>query len=342
TRTGVICEPNGAINNSGSTGDDSARAWLDANLKAHASILNLMGLWDLKRLTVDEIRECELAAVRAGPRFVVEEAVLPQALARAAAGRAWLAGSLTLAQRGSAPFHGTALVRVELAGGSGEPFRSLALPEPPLAQLLPGQTQVLPIFMELPSALNAPLRVRVALADHDRGPLQLGNDPADADGWLPLGTVSSDEGRSLSPLFDLATGRLGAAAGVSTTRSGEALRLSGTATGWSYAFAASDTKVDPKRLYVMRVRVRARPGKLPGSALSFKFGINDAKGAWTGNINTPKYDFAAPDTWQELTAIYRPRPGDGTLMLAAEKGRTAPSDVDAEIAAWTVHAVPAP
>jgi hypothetical protein len=70
--------------------------------------------------------------------------------------------------------------------------------------------------------------------------------------------------------------------------------------------------------------------------------VEETDGSWGGNEDTSKYDFAQPWSWQELTAIWRPKPGDAKFGLAIEKGGTDPAGIDAEISDWTVEAVPVP
>jgi hypothetical protein len=58
-------------------------------------------------------------------------------------------------------------------------------------------------------------------------------------------------------------------------------------------------------------------------------------------VDTPAYDFAAGG-WQDLEAVLAPEAGEAAFMTAAEKGTTSPSGVNAEIAEWTVEAIPVP
>lgn len=341
-RVGFIAEPNGAITNSGEGPDQVAR-WFKAQLGYHASVCNVMGLWDLKDLSAREIETCRDAARRVGYRLVVDEAVLPRTVGSAGG---WLTGRITVSNHGVAPAYGSAAyLALELVRDGKPVARETLHPDPPLADLLPGASLAQEVLVALPETLGpGPVAVRAAVVDPVHGPLALGNDPSSADGWVALGTVEAGAGTGRSsPVFDLAAAPVTPASGVTATPGPAGVTLKGTsASEWNFGWGPGTFKVVPRTVYVMRVRVRGKPSAIADSRLYFKFGVDRADGSWGGNIDTPKYDFARSNEWQTLTAIYRPRPGDASFNIAVEKGRTEPSSIDAELGGWTVTAVPVP
>jgi len=338
-RVGFIAEPNGSIIDSGE-GRFPARDWFAGQFKYHASVCNLMGHWDWDEFTPDDIAACREAARKVGYRLGVEEAVLP----KTAAAPGWIAATVTLANRGVAPCYGAAgYWAVELRDGSRAVVARTIPVDPPLAELMPGATMKQPFLLSLPRGMNSGrLEVRIALVDAVHGPFDLANDPPEPGGWVRLGTVTvapaAAAGRTV---FSFPAGKVWAAAGVTIKELASGIALSGTAAeSWNYGGGPGTFPVTPNTVYTMRARVRARPAG--DSALYFKFGVETAAGEWAGNENAPRYDFAKPWTWQELSIMWRPQPGDARFGIAIEKGRTTPSGIDAELGEWTVEAVPVP
>ncbi len=360
TRVGFVAEPNGSITDSGD-GTVRIEDWFKAQLDWHASFINLMGIWDLKDLTPAQIEHCRDAARRAGYRLVVEEAVLPRTVGWE---RRWLAGRIRIGNRGVAPPYGSAAyLAVDLVRDGRVSLHTTLHPEPPLADLLPGTTASYDLLVEPQPGAGigggGHDEVRIAIVDPVHGPLALGNEGVAADGWLSLGYVDvagppdalppftiKGPGRPALPpgcLFDLAASDVSPAPGVTVTRGPSGPTLKGTnAAEWNYGYGIGNVKVAPHTVYVMRVRVQARNSAIADSQLYFKFGVNRKDGSWGGNIDTAKYDFARAGEPQILTAVYRPAAGDGSFGIAIEKGRTAPSSIDADILEWNVTAVPVP
>lgn len=343
-RTGLICEPSGGINREYGGGTAPVADYFAANLKYHPSVMNIMGMWDLEKLTAAERMMCADAARKVGSRLAVERVTIPESLARLKDGSCWLAGRVRVVQRGVAPYRGTAAIALAISGPGLHPVRRLVYPVPPLSELLPGEKRDEGFLFQVSPAEGAEeMYLRVGVHDLDRGPVELGNERQDEAGWLPVGAVAvpSPAGGNARTVFDAGRDGVRAAEGVQIEKTGTGARLKGTsASGWSYATGPSGTGVKRGCIYVMRVRVRAG-GNDPG-ALYFKFGVDDKRGKWAGNFNSPKYDFAAAGTWQVLEIVYRPRPGDAKLMVAIEKGTTSPAGIDAEIGDWTVAEIPVP
>jgi len=349
-RVGFIAEPNGAITNSGE-GPNQVPRWFEAQLGFHASVCNLMGLWDLKDLSAQEIESCRDAARRVGYRFAIEESRLPKA---SVLWNGWLAGQIKIDNRGVAPAYGSAAyLAVELVQQGKVVNQTTLHPDPPLSELMPGAVAAQDLLMKVDAGGwggSPPCEVRVRIVDPIHGVIELGNDGLSADGWLSLGNVEiygpGDTYPSPPPpgrLFDLATSTVSPAAGVVMEKSQAGITLKGTSqTEWNYGWGPGSIRISPHTVYAMSVRVRARPSSIADSALYFKFGVDRKDGSWGGNIDTAKYDFARANEWQTLTAIYRPRPGDTSFNVAIETGRTAPSSIDADLGEWTVTAVPVP
>jgi len=341
TRAGILCEPSGGVNRAYYGEKVAARDYLEANLKWHPSVLNLMGMWDIETFTADDRKACEEAARRVGYRLRVESAKLPVTAGRRAV------FSVEFGNAGVAPFFGTAVVDAGLFIAPGKPLVSgTFIPGPPLAKLMPGGRQVQLFVLDLPAGTGAgKAEVRVRVRDLARGPLQLGNEGAGPDGWVMLGETKVDPATaSGQPAWDLLSVPVWAAKGVTVAQdAGGVLRVEGINDGdWNMAGALAETKVKPGAMYIMTARVRAWPVAGASGSLYLKFGSNDAKGGWSGNFNTPKYDFAVPGTWQELKVEWRPGPADATFMVAVEKGTTEKAGVKAEFGEWKVEEIPLP
>lgn len=340
TRAGILCEPAGGVNRAYYGERIAARDYMEANLKWHPSVLDIMGMWDIEAFTPDDRKACEDAARRAGYRLRVESAKLPVRAGRRAV------FSVEFGNAGVAPFFGTAVVDAGISIAGKVVATGTFLPGPPLAKLLPGGRQVQLVVLDLPAGTRAGKAVvRVRVRDLAYGPLQLGNEGAGAGEWVTLGETEVDPAaESAGPAWNLMALPLWAAEGVTVAKdAGGVLRVEGTNDGdWSYAGALAGTKVTPGAMYVMTARVRAWPlAGVPGS-LYLKFGSNDSKGAWTGNFNTPKYDFAVPGTWQELKVEWRPGAADAAFMVAVEKGMTGKAGVKAEFSGWKVEVIDLP
>ena len=347
TRMGIICEPSGGISRSYHGGKASVAEYFKANLKWHPSVLNLMGMWDLKKLSAGEKKICEDAARKAGYRLTVDEVVLPKVIARPESGKGscWLPGRITFSQRGVAPYYGSAVVVLKLIVSGKVLARRTIMPEPPFSQLLPGKTHQQNFLLEIPAGFpGREIAVLAAVEDIAAGPLELGNAGQDAEGWLPLGSIKVSAGRKgEGRVFELGRDKLWTDEGVQAVGTAEGVRLTGVSeSGWNYGGRSPRIKARSDRIYIMKIRMRARKAKKNPGRVYFKFDVEEKREKWKGNINTPKYDFSAPWTWQELSAIYRPKGRDAEFMVAIEKGTTAPSGIDAEIGEWTVTAIPVP
>jgi hypothetical protein len=337
---GLICEPSGGINRSYTGEKVPVKNYIEAVLKSRPSVVNLMGLWDLKDLSQADIQALREAAPKIGYRFSVESAVLPSTLQAVPGHPAYLAGKISLANQGGAPYFGSALPVLEIRSKNQLLSRQTLMPQPPLSQIQPGSSRDIRFFAALTlSAEVKSLDLSLALMDLKNGPLQLANANQSPQGLLLLGRVSVNVNAKAALPENL---KPAPSQGISLTQTSEGWMLEGKNEGsWGYAGLPS-FKIKAKHAYVMRVRLRAWARVASPDPIHFKLGVNDAQGNWISNIGSGKYDFSKSGIWQDLSVSFQPQPPAATLQPAMEKGRTAASSLKAEIASWVLEEVPLP
>ncbi|MES2201132.1 MAG: hypothetical protein V4498_02665 [candidate division FCPU426 bacterium] len=337
-QVGLICEPSGGINRSYTGETVPVSRYLDAVLKAGPSVVNLMGLWDLKSLTASDRQVLRQAANKIGYRFRVEELVLPSVVESSPEGTAYLAGKIRLVNEGGSSYFGAALPVLSLRSAGVVVASQALMPQPPLSQIPPGGHQ--DIRFLIPLKAKGVLKLSLTLMDLQKGPLGLANAEQAADGSLALGSVALRAGGKTLGHVEWAPNP---SQGIKVARTDEGWMLEGKNQGdWSFAGIGKNIPVKANCAYEMRVKIRAWPLNGLADPIHFKLGINDAKGAWITNIGSGKYDFSKTGIWQELTVSYTPQPGAAFLQPAMEKGRTAASSLKAELASWTLDEVPLP
>ena len=345
-RTGLIYEPSGGINREYHGGPVEPAAYFEANLAWHPSILNLMGMWDLKELSPAEQEACLAVSLRTGSRLVVERMVVPDQVVLRSDAPSWIPLRIAISQQGSAPYHGTVVLVIDLLQKGKRVLRREAMPVPPLSELLPGKTQEDLILIEAPpEAKPGNLDVKMVLRDVRIGPVEFANEPRDKNGWLEVCSLKAARERKAPPvLYDaVKSGGLEPSEGVTLETSAGGIRLTGTSTGgWNFANTARDFEVKPGCFYHLRAKLKAERAAGGTEELHFKFGVELADGTWGGNVTTPVYDFSKQGTVQELATLYRPGPGDAKFGIAVEKGHTGTAFVDAVIESLVVEEIPVP
>ena len=341
-RVGIILEPAGAVHRDHTGAKTSVRPYVSAARKTRPSIVNLMGLWDIRDFTPDDIVACRELAMELGYRFVVQSCTLP----RSVSGDRF-ALRLTLVQRGLSRFFGTATFRLGFWQDGVERASTHLFPPRPLSELESGDVLNERYVVATPSGLKAgKVSLRLSLEDIERGPILLANAGCDPGGLL-LGEVDwgLPAGSPADRIDILAKGpsRISTAQGVSVHPVAAGMAITGIAReGWSY-LSADRVDATTDKLYRMRLRIRARTMDVPRRQPYVHFAVLDHNGGWLRNRDSSPYDFSKPWTWQELTVEYSTSSkDDATLVPVLGKGGTEALSIDAEIAGWTVDVLPLP
>ena len=348
-QVGFIIEPAGGINRGFFGAPVPVKKYFDAVMQSHPVIVNLMGLWDLNKLADSDIRECREMAKKIGYRFVIKEVILPKKVNIPNNESTKFPIKLTIAQQGAAPFHGSAVINIELISKNKTIKQQTLFPRSPLSQILPGEEYAQTFLIEVPENLKAnSLSLYLSIQDMKHGNIIPANKNTDPAGRLLIGSLIIDKAaRSASYIFEMnkntKPATLRAESGVVIKKSDNGWKIKGESeSGWNFA-GSRRYKVKPKHLYKMKIKLRAWKGDIKDSMLFFKFGIDNENGHWLRNVNTPRYDFNEPGSWQELSVLYQPESSEEyQFHLAIEKGRTSPSTINAEIISLTVEEIPLP
>ena len=341
-RVGIILEPAGAVHRDHTGAKTSVRPYLIAARETKPSIVNLMGLWDIRDFTQDDIAACRELATAIGYRFVLRSCTLPRSI-----GNDRFALRLALAQVGLSRFFGTATLRLGFWQDGIERASSYVLPPKPLSELSNGAVLNERYILAAPAALKpGKVSVRLSLEDIERGPIMLANAGCDSAGLL-LGEVDwiDPPGSSEDRIDILAKGpaHIQTAQGVSAHPATSGIAITGTSKeGWNY-LSADRMDASTDRLYRMRMKIRARTPDVPRRQTYIYFAVLDNKGNWLRNRDSSPYDFSKPWTWQELTVDFMSTSqNEATIIPFLGKGATEALSIDAEIADWTVDVLPLP
>ncbi|MBN8217302.1 MAG: hypothetical protein J0L75_11720 [Spirochaetes bacterium] len=342
-RTPWILEASGGINRGYFGEPIPLPKYFEAVQKFQPHVVNLMGMWDLRKLVPEERAFLGEQGKRIGYRLQIAKAVLPaRVLVRSGEAPA-LPFSVTLAQNGAVPFMGEAVYRLRFTQEDKILYETTWVPEEPLSTLLPGQKRSERAYVALPAGFPAkPTRLSLALRDLSQGGLLPDNAAVEAGGFVSLGTFGfeaaakgSGGGEILSQFAEAALPE-----GMERVKSADGWILRGREDkAWSYAsFPGPD--LAPGAAYVMKVSVRAWKSEIADSSLKFKIGVKKPGEDRVRNYNTELYDFTRAGEWQELTLTYQPKEAEKIGLFAVEKSRTAPSTLHAELRSWTLEARP--
>jgi hypothetical protein len=341
--TGFILEPAGGINRGFSGEPVPVDDYLKAILANRPSIVNLMGLWDLDKLTDSDKKTCESAGKKIGYRFQVKEVVIPKTIVKIKESGALLPIRITVSQNGGAYYFGQSVVYIKLTQGDKIVYEQGLVPVKPLSETAPGDKTAGSYFLNLPADTAYGItRVYTAIRDLKYGFLNPDNKDAGEDRFVYSGSLSIEDKPGDSPvLFELSKNgfpkTLKASGDIKISVSENGYSIKGVnQSDWSYAGAYGEAV--PGYLYIMKARLRAWKGEIPDSRLFFKFGVHKKNWDWLKNVNSSEYDFLNQGTWQELTATYLVQsPEEAILLYSIEKGRNGPSSINAEISSWIVQ-----
>lgn len=341
-RTPWILEASGGINR-GYFGEPIPLEKYFAAIRTHEPhVVNLMGMWDLGKLKPEEQQFLAGEGRRVGYRLQIQKAILPNQIAARSGEACAVPFSITVKQNGAVAFIGDCVYALRFSQEGKAIFETTWIPEEPLSTLKPGQKRSERLYVNLPKAFPAKTtKLSVAIRDLRQGFLRLDNAFVEEEFFVPLGNFSFQSGPS-SGLMDCLSSLVKATAseGMEIGRSGDSVLLKGREEkGWSYAIFPGQA-MKPEFTYVMKVQVRAHKTQVSDSRLKFKIGVKKSGETSVRNINTEHYDFDRPGEWQELSLSYQPKEGEEIALFAVEKGRTAPSTLNAEIRLWTLEARP--
>lgn len=340
-RTPWILEPSGGINR-GFFGEPIALPrYFEAVAKHQPHVVNLMGMWDLGKLKPEEQQFLAEQGRRIGYRLQVRKAVLPNTVTLRAGEAPAVPFSVTIAQNGAVPYLGDAMYRLRFKQDGKTVFEQDWVPDEPPSTLMPGKDRGERFWVGLPKGFPAkPTALSLAIRDLRAGFLRPDNAAVEDVFFVPLGRFSpqpapagKNNGELLSRL-----GEATAPAGMEIAKSAEGITLKGREEkGWSYAnFPGPD--LESGSIYVMKISVRAWKSAVADSRLKFKIGVRKPGESGVRNYFTESYDFEQSGEWQELALQYQPKEPETIGVFGIEKGRTAPSTLNAEIRSWTLEA----
>ncbi len=349
-KVGIIAEPCGGINRNWDGSRASVKKYFDTVIKHHPSIANIMGIWDLKRLSKNDIEICREAAGKIAYRFAIKKVIIPEKIAIPNKDENInFPIKIVIANNGNAHYYGSSVFKVKLVNKKNKKVlaEQPLIPNPPISQLLPGKEQAQVFLINIPRNFETdePL-LYLAVEDYQHGALMLGNKGQEKDGRILLGELKishSKEAQSL--IFDISkfslssTESLYSTDGVSIKKNTKGnWEITGTSsTAWWYGCTAK-YKIKPNARYKMKIKVRAWQNEIKGSKLFFKICLVAGDDKDIRNINSSLYDFNSAGQWQEFLLEYNNRqPDEARLYMAIEKGKTAPSSIKAEIESWTLE-----
>ncbi len=346
-QVGFIAEPAGGINHDYFGGPYSVTDYLNSIIYNRVSIANLMGMWDLNKLSDADIKTIYNAAQKIGYRFAVTKIVMPDTVNMISGEALKVPIKTTIRQDGSAPYHGTAVIDISLFRNKKKIVSQAFMPGVPLSQILPGKEQEYTIMLDIPKNIKTgTTTVKLALDDLNYGHLKTANFPLDKMNNIILGPIDIHKGTS-SSFIKLRTDdvfkNLQAQPDVEIKKDKNKWKLYGRAkAGWDYAHTSA-FPIKLNTLYRMTVKMKAWKRDIKTSLLFFKFGISNSDHQWIRNINTSGYDFNKEGTMQEFSTFFQQKfDGESWYYLAIEKGNPEPATINAEIISWIIEEVPLP
>jgi len=346
-KVGFIFEPAGGINHDYFGGPYSVQDYFTSLIYNKASIANLMGMWDLNKLTDADIKIVYNATKKIGYRFAVTRVIMPDSFKRNPDNPMKIPIKIIIQQQGSAPYYGTAMLEISLFQNKTKVAGQSYMPGIPLSQITPAEEQEYTIMVDIPKNVKpGETDLKLAIEDLKYGNLKIANYPSDKKNRITLGSINIQKGNNLSYIkfnTDDIFRVLRAQPEVKIAKDKNIWKLMGRArAGWNYAYTSA-FRIKPKSLYRTTVKMKAWKSDVKTSRLFFKFGINNSDHQWIRNINTEQYDFTKEGTIQEFSTVFQQNTDDELwYYLAIEKGNTEPATIKAEILSWTVEEIPLP